>query len=202
MNQNKNIFSHPIATAQTFAQQFPVGFWIFLCVIFSGTLGIGAVSYLLSQPKQSFCLPVLLPITSASSRFYCAQAAAEQNTADSLVRGIDFLTGLPPDHPRAAESQQKREELGMKLLNLADKAFDAGNLETAIDTLEQIPKGLKARQLVADRLKDWQTRWEGQTAFYDSMEKEIRQSRWNSAMISASGNLNVTGMVKKEYGRQ
>jgi len=36
----------------------------------------------------------------------------------------------------------------MDLLTLADNAFQSGNLEAAIDTVEKIPKNLQAYQLV------------------------------------------------------
>ena len=86
------------------------------------------------------------------------------------------------------------------LLNLGEHAFQEGKLEQAINTLEKIPQDLPAYQLVEDRLKDWQKRWQRELARQSEMENQLRHSRWNIALIRASGNLNITGFVKNEYG--
>ena len=114
-------------------------------------------------------------------------------------RAIAFLH-LPLSHRRSPESQQKIEDLGMDLLNLAEQSFQFGKLEKAVDTLERIPHDLQAHQSIEDRLKDWQERWQKESKWYSDREKNLRQSRWNSALIRASGNLNITGFVKNEYG--
>ena len=90
MNQQKisSIFAPATIMAHGLTPPFPLRFWALLCVICAGTVGLGAMTYLLSQPKQALCFRALLPITSASTRFYCAQAAAEQNTAEGLLEDV------------------------------------------------------------------------------------------------------------------
>ena len=88
------------------------------------------------------------------------------------------------------------------MLNLGEHAFQEGKLEQAINTLEKIPQDLPAYQLVEDRLKDWQARWQTESANHSDIDKQLRQSRWNIALIRASGNLNITGFVPNEYRRR
>jgi hypothetical protein len=145
---NKTITFSPLVTAQIMAQKFPLRLWAAMSVVMAGGIGFTSIIYMFFLPQHSQCIRWLLPITSASTRFYCAQAAAEKGTTVGTLEAIAFLSGLPPSHRRSPESQQKIEALGMDLLTLADNAFQSGNLEAAIDTVEKIPKNLQAYQLV------------------------------------------------------
>ena len=196
---NKTISFPLFANTQIMAQKFPLRFWATMSAVAAGGIGLIAMTYMLFLPKDSQCRLWLLPITSASTRFYCAQVAVEKRTTAGTLQAIAFLTGLPPSHWRLSESQQKIEELGMDLLTLADQAFQSGNLETAIDTVEKIPKNLQAYQLIPEHIQTWQNHWEKESKNHSKMENKLRQSRWNSALMRASGNLNITGFVKNEY---
>jgi hypothetical protein len=196
---NKTV-SFPLwTTAQIIAQKFPFRYWAILAMALSGGIGFVSMAYMLSLPQHPPCARWFLPITSASMRFYCAQVAAETKTPERILQAIAFLRGLPPSHGRFQESQQKIGELGMALLNLADQAFQRGELEQAFNILENIPQDLPAYQLIEDQIWDWQDHWQRESTFYGEMEKGLRQSRWNSALIRASGNLNITGFVENKY---
>ncbi|MEB3159895.1 MAG: chromosome segregation ATPase, partial [Synechocystis sp.] len=188
-------------TTQRIAQKFPLRFGVALSLALSGGIGFMAIAYMVSLPPTLLCTRWLLPITSASMRFYCAQAAAETRTTAGTVTAIAFLRGLPSSHRRFPESRQKVEDLAMDLLTLAEQSFDLGQLEEAIDTLENIPRNSAAYPLIQDRLSHWQARWQKESANYSDMDSQLRQSRWNSALMRASGNLNITGFVENKYGK-
>ena len=88
---NKSVSLPLLGRVQILSQKFPLCFWAALSVALSGGIGLMAIAYMVSLPKNPQCAQWLLPITSASTRFYCAQAAAEQQTTAGTLEAIAFL---------------------------------------------------------------------------------------------------------------
>jgi hypothetical protein len=165
--------------------------WALILVLTSSGIGFTATTLLLKLPENPNCPRIFWPIASASMRIYCAQLEASAGTVDSLLRAIELVANLPQDHPLRGEIDRNVEDWASQILDLAEKEFQAGELETAIATARKIPIHLKAYSLIEERIERWQSIWsEGETIFAE-VEKQLRDSEWNQAFREAVKLLNL-----------
>ena len=165
--------------------------WALLLVLASGGIGFTATTLLLKLPANPNCPRIFWPIASASMRLYCAQLEADAGTVESLLRAIELVAALPPDHPLRGEIDRNIEDWAVQILNLADKEFQAGELEAAIATVRKIPSHLKAHSLIEERIEHWQSVWSKGEAIFAEVEKQLRDSEWNQAFREAVKLLNL-----------
>jgi len=77
------------------------------------------------------------------------------------------------------------------LLKLAEKEFQAGRIEKAINLAEEVPNKAKAYSLVREQVEAWRETWkEGETLFV-KVEESLRKSNWNQAFRWAVKLLNI-----------
>jgi hypothetical protein len=124
-------------------------------------------------------------------RLYCAQVAANKQTAENLLEAIALVKDLPIDHPLRPEIDRHIEAWSLDLLKICDQKFQAGQLNEAIATAKRIPAGVSAYKLVEQRIERWQTIWSQAQAIYDKVEQELRQSNWTIAFREAGKLLSV-----------
>lgn len=118
-------------------------------------------------------------------RLYCAQVAANKQTAENLLEAIALVDSLPKDHPLRPEIDRNIEEWSLEILKIGDEKFQAGQLSEAIAIARRIPASVSAYKLVEQHIEGWQTIWSKAEALYEKAEQELRQSNWNQAFREA-----------------
>ena len=160
-------------------------FWAILVVLLSGGVGFTAVALLLKLPAVPNCPSTFWPTASASMRLYCAQVAANKQTAENLLEAIALVDSLPKDHPLRPEIDRHIEEWSLEILKIGDEKFQTGQLSEAIAIARRIPAGVSAYKLVEQRIEHWQTIWSKAEALYEKADQELRLSNWNQAFREA-----------------
>jgi hypothetical protein len=124
-------------------------------------------------------------------RLYCAQLEADKRTPEGLLKAIALVEALPQDHPLRSEVDNNVEIWASDLLKLAEKEFQAGRIEKAINLAEEVPNKAKAYSLVREQVEAWRETWkEGETLFV-KVEESLRKSNWNQAFRGAVKLLNI-----------
>lgn len=166
-------------------------FWAALGGLATSGMALISVALLLKLPSLPNCPAIFWPMASASVRLYCAQVAANKQTVNDLLEAIALVQALPADHPLRPEIDRYLQEWSLEVLNLADEAFQAGQLQEAIATARRIPQNVSAYRLVEERIDNWQSVWSQAENVYQAAEAEIRQQRWHQAYMAAVRLLNV-----------
>jgi len=179
--------SPPLTGRRERIQRFTGGvqFWAILIVLFAGGVGFVSIALLLKLPAVPNCPATFWPTASASMRLYCAQVAANKQTAENLLEAIALVEGLPADHPLRPEINRSIEQWSLDILKIGDQKFQAGQLNEAIKIARKIPAGVSAYKLVEERIDGWQAIWSKAQAIYDKVEQLLRKSNWNQAFAEA-----------------
>lgn len=160
-------------------------FWVIACVIgFSGAGGLAA-ALLLKLPTLPNCPSIFWPTASGSLRMYCAQLAANKQTVEDLLEAIALVNELPQDHPLRPEVNRSIEEWSKAILDLAEEAFQTGNLEEAIAIANKIPEDTSAHALIEDRIERWKSIWAEAEAIYQEAEAAIEKQDLRTAFAVA-----------------
>jgi soluble cytochrome b562 len=122
---------------------------------------------------------------------YCAQLAAEDQQVESLLEAIELVNALPKDHPLRTESDRYIEIWSQQILDLADEAFQDGNLNQAVQAARRIPENTTARKLVDSQIKQWQAIWADAQKIYDDAEAALAQEDLREAFLIATRLLNI-----------
>ncbi len=164
---------------------FDLRFWAISIVLLSSGVGITSVALLLKLPAVPNCPATFWPTASASMRLYCAQLAANKQTAENLLQAIALVQDLPPDHPLRPEINRNIEQWSQDILKIGDEKFQVGQLGEAIKIARRIPAGVSAQKLVEKRIERWQTIWSEAQKIYEATEEQLRQSNWTQAFREA-----------------
>jgi nitrate reductase NapE component len=160
-------------------------FWAILTVLFTGGVGFIAVALLLKLPAVPNCPAIFWPTASASMRLYCAQLAANKQTAEDLLEAIALVEALPPTHPLRTTINNHIEQWSLDILKIGEQKFQAGKLSEAIEIARKIPDRVSAYNLVEKQIDRWQTIWSKAEAIFNKVEQELRQSNWTQAFREA-----------------
>ena len=172
-------------------KQLPWQFWAVFSIAVSGGLGFTAISNLFLVPKAPNCSTIFWPTASASLRIYCAQIYAQHGTLESLLQAIELVRSLPQDHALRPEIDRSLEQWSTELLNLAEKEFQDGNLNQAIEIAHKIPVFSKSYQVAEKRIVKWQDIWKIGTDHLSQIDNQLRQSNWEYALRLAVEILNI-----------
>jgi len=156
-----------------------------LIVLGFGSVGFIAVALLLKLPAVPNCPAMFRPTASASMRLYCAQIAANKQTAENLLEAIALVEELPKDHPLRPEINRNIEEWSRDILKIGEEKFQAGQLNEAIEIARRIPNHVAAYKLVETEIGRWQSIWAKAEALYQKAENQLKESNWNLAFREA-----------------
>ena len=147
-----------------------------------GTTGGMAVVSLFRIPNLPNCRAIFWPTASASLRLQCAESYAAQGDVQNLLAAIALVDKLPKDHPLRSDIINDRiEDWANLVLDLAERSFEEGKLEEAIESARKIPAKTAAAAVVEDRITRWQKIWkEGEDGFNTAIEK-IKEKDFQSA---------------------
>jgi hypothetical protein len=165
--------------------------WAALFVVVFGGVGFLATWQLLNMQKSPNCPKIFWPIASASLRLYCAQLSADSRTVAGLLEAIALVEALPDDHPLRSQVNQQVEEWARDILNLAEKDYQAGNLEQAIAKARQIPNNMAVAAIIEERIAKWQGTWTEGNDILSKLEENLRASNWNQSFRLAVDLLNL-----------
>ncbi len=165
--------------------------WAALFVVVFGGVGFLATWQLLNMQKSPNCPKIFWPVASASLRLYCAQLSADSRTVAGLLEAIALVEALPEDHPLRSQVNQQVEEWARDILNLAEKDYQAGNLEQAIAKARQIPNNMAVAAIIEERIAKWQGTWTEGNDILSKLEENLRASNWNQSFRLAVDLLNL-----------
>ncbi|WP_375329076.1 chromosome segregation ATPase [Microcystis sp. BLCC-F210] len=165
--------------------------WAALFVVVFGGVGFLATWQLLNMQKSPNCPKIFWPVASASLRLYCAQLSADSRTVEGLLAAIALVEALPEDHPLRSQVNQQVEEWARDILNLAEKDYQAGNLEQAIAKARQIPNNMAVAAIIEERIAKWQGTWTQGNDILSKLEENLRASNWNQSFRLAVDLLNL-----------
>ena len=165
--------------------------WAALFVVVFGGVGFLATWQLLNMQKSPNCPKIFWPVASASLRLYCAQLSADSRTVEGLLAAIALVEALPEDHPLRSQVNQQVEEWARDILNLAEKDYQAGNLEQAIAKARQIPNNMAVAAIIEERIAKWQGTWTEGNEILSKLEENLRASNWNQSFRLAVDLLNL-----------
>jgi hypothetical protein len=173
--------------------RFPTSlkFWAIASVVTLTGVSIVSVALLLKLPAVPNCPSIFWPTASASLRLYCAQLAANKQTANDLLEAIELINSLPADHPLRPEINRHIEDWSQQVLDLAEEAFDRGKLSEALDIANKIPADTSARAQVQERVDRWNEIWAEAEKIYKDAEAALRQQDLRKAFDIAVGLLSV-----------
>jgi len=163
----------------------PWHFGAMLIVLFSGGVGFIAIALLLKLPAVPNCPATFWPTASASMRLYCAQLAANKQTAEDLLQAIALVEALPADHPMRTEINRHIEQWSLDILKIGEQKFQAGKLTEAIEIARKIPARVSASNLVEKQIDRWKGIWSQAEGVYSKVEQQLRQSNWTQAFREA-----------------
>ncbi len=161
-------------------------FWLAVSLIMSVGMGFVAISSLLNLTSQSNCSKIFWPTASANDRFFCAQEAASKRTADDLLRAIELVNALPPDHPLRPRINGQIDRWSQDILRLGNSSFQEGRLEEAIAIARKIPQNVPAYETVQKQIEKWQSIWSDAEKTYRTAEDYLRQEEWAQAFRQAT----------------
>ncbi|MDR9403673.1 MAG: hypothetical protein RI580_09555 [Halothece sp. Uz-M2-17] len=160
-------------------------FWATVVMVTFGVTGYAATSALLSLNSPKGCESVYWPLASGARRLYCAQVEAKTGDAKSLLSAIALVSKLPEDHPLRQEINKNIKVWSKEVLVLGEKQFQAGNLEAAIAITEDIPSGIAAKEVIAEKVERWREIWEKGEAIEQDVEASLQKTAWNIAFREA-----------------
>lgn len=148
-------------------------FWTISSTV--AVIGAGglAAALLFKLPAIPNCPSTFWPTASASLRIYCAQLAANKQTVDDLLEGIELINTLPTNHPLRPEVDRSIQQWSQDILTLAAETFNRGDLTGAIAIAQRIPINTSAHREVADRIKRWQAVWSKAEGIYQKAEDAL-----------------------------
>lgn len=166
----------------------PLPSWHFLGILLifmSGGIGFAATSILLSFNGSNNCNALYVPLASATTRLYCAQLEAEQQTLDSYLKAMQMVDSFPPDHPLRPDIDRNIEVWTNDILELAEGQFQEGNLDKAIAMAEEVSVTSTGRILVEERIEFWRTLWDEGEVILATVEQDINNGDLTAALRTA-----------------
>ncbi len=177
-------FSLVIDHLLTQVRKLPAAFWVSLIILLPlGTGGLGV--WLLSRMDNVECQTVWSPLTTESTRLYCAQVTADLSTATDLAEAIKLADSISLDHPLRQDGDRLIQQWSNRLLELGDTAFQNGKLEDAIAMLESVPNHTSLHTSVAERIEQWREMWKTAEGIFQKAQDEIEADRLTIAFAEA-----------------
>lgn len=165
--------------------------WAVLAGITTTGVGVVAIAFLLKLPAAPNCPAVFWPLATATVRLHCAEVAANKQTVKDLLEAIALVQALPQHHPLHAEINTSIQQWAQDILDIGDRSFQAGKLQSAIAIAKQIPTNIANYQTVDKQIADWEATWAQAEEVYQEAETQLPKRHWHDAFMAAVRLLNV-----------
>jgi hypothetical protein len=153
-------------------------FWLAVSVIVPGGAALWASTQLLWLPDLPNCWVISWADASSSTRLYCARELGNRQTPEDLRQGIRLVHGIPMDDPLRKEGDRLIEQLSATTLQQAEKAYQEGDLNSAVEIAKKIPAGIWTYRQASRKIRHWQTTWAKAEAAYEKAEQQIEKRQW------------------------
>lgn len=169
----------------------PVPLWAIALMILPVGAGIFGL-WLLNDWETAECQTVgKTALASESTRLYCAQTIADQDTAPDLAEAIQLADSISLQHPLRQDGDRFIQRWANKLLDKAEATFQEGKLEDAIKTAESIPAHISVRETADARIQKWQDTWKSAEKLFDEAQTAIQDDKFSIALLNARKLLRV-----------
>lgn len=113
----------------------------------------------------------------------CGLGVAQQQAESSdLPAALETALGLAPtDEQLQAETQALIADWSQQILAQGQQLYEAGQLQAAIATLDQLPDNAPATQAAADTVQQWQTAWASSETALTEAEQLLSKGQWLAA---------------------
>lgn len=165
--------------------------WWAVAGLISSGIGVVAISILLKLPAAPNCPAIFWPLATATVRLHCAEVAANKQSLKDLLEAISLVQALPQNHPLRAEINKSLQQWTEDILDLGDRAFQAGKLPDAIAIAKKIPPDVPAYQVVEQKIASWESIWKKAEDTYDRATSQLPKRDWHEAFMAAVRLLNV-----------
>lgn len=168
--------------------RIPLPSWHFLgilLILLSGGIGFLATSVLLSFNGSNNCSALYVPLASATTRLYCAQIEAEQQTLASYLKAIRMVNGFPDSHPLRPDIDRNIEAWVKDIIVLAGEEVQKGRLTEAIAMVKQVPEKAGFGALIGEQIAAWQGLWQEGEALMARLEQQLKAGELGQAMRTA-----------------
>lgn len=145
----------------------------------SGILALWALLWLTRIPPVPNCLE-LSRLSSAGDRLYCAKTQAKSASPTDLVTAI-ALTASWPKGSGYQESQEVLKDASGKLLFLASRRVQTGDLDGGVALASAIPQNTPLRQPAQAAIHEWRQEWTQAQALETSLASAIEARNWQAA---------------------
>ncbi|HEY9764502.1 MAG TPA: hypothetical protein V6D07_18385 [Trichocoleus sp.] len=146
----------------------------------SGVFAGWALVWLTRIPPLPNC-DEISRLSSNRDRIYCAKAEAKSATPEDLVAAIVLTKNWPKNHVDYKDAQETLKEASEKLLVLASRQVQSGNLEVATALARQIPEGTPLRKPAQAAIYEWQQEWSTAQTLESTLATSIQARNWNTA---------------------
>ncbi len=165
--------------------------WWGIAGLISSGVGVVAISMLLKLPAAPNCPAIFWPLATATVRLHCAEVAANKQSLKDLLEAIALVQALPKNHPLRAEINKSLQQWTEDILDLGDRAFQAGKLPEAIAIAKKIPQDVPAYQVVEQKIASWESIWKKAEDTYNQATSNLPKRDWHEAFMAAVRLLNV-----------
>lgn len=162
-----------------------LGVAIVVAVVIPAAAGMMAVQHLLQVADSPDCRASLSSDDALSARIYCADELARNQTVEGLRDGIKLVSSIPADAPLRATGDRRIEQWSQELLNLAETAYQEGDLDRAIATARTIPMSSSVYPAASDRIDQWKKTWERAEEVIQETKASIVRQEWTPALNAA-----------------
>lgn len=189
---NSSLFLNRIVNR---AQQIPIAFWIVLMLAIP-TGAAGFAWLLLGEAQNDECQGAQRSLTlSDSSKLYCAQSIAHQQTPEALIDAIQLADSMARNHPLRGDGDRLIRQWSNRLLELGENAFQTGELDQAIKLAEGIPSDIELYDTAIARTQAWKKIWDEAQTIHDAAQSALQSDELVQAFAEARKLL----IVKNQY---
>jgi hypothetical protein len=165
--------------------------WIAISIFLPGSAALWASTQLLWLPDLPNCWVISGSNASSGTRLYCAQELAHRQTPDDLHQSIRLLNSVDIGDPQRPEADRLIDQFSHATLSLAEAAYQNGDLNSAIDIAQKIPRGIWTYRLASRNIHHWQTTWAKAESLYRKAEQQIDKRQWYTVLTLARQLLNL-----------
>jgi hypothetical protein len=166
----------------------PWQLWLVL-VLLPGGPALWALTHLIGLPALPNCHSQA--DASTANRLYCAQLLALHQNPEDLQQAIHLANRISGSDPQRPESDRLIDQWSNDLLRLGEQAFQAGDLDKAIEIAHRMPRSLRVWSRAEQQIKQWRTIWQKAERIYEEAEDQLSQRDWYGVMQTARGLLEL-----------
>ncbi|MBD0268072.1 MAG: hypothetical protein ICV77_07230 [Cyanobacteria bacterium Co-bin8] len=146
----------------------------------SGILGTWALVWLTRIPPVPNC-EEMSRLSSSNDRIYCARTQSRSGSPQDLTAAILLTANWPKIHSDYEEAQKVLTEASQKLMFLASRRVQAGDLEGGVELASSIPQNTPLRKPAQAAIYEWRQEWSSGETLETTLATAIERRNWDTA---------------------